>query len=64
MTEYNPHIIDWDVFDCPCWREGDRRGWGLCYFGDRMCPVGETKESLAIPSDCPAREGIIIKVKE
>lgn len=57
MEEHNPKIEDGKVVDCPYW-EHERQ----CSIAILICPT-EGDEPV-IPKDCPARDGILIRVIE
>ena len=59
MKEYNPKVVNDRLEDCP-FHEADFVWEGTCAITGNAC----VENVLIIPADCPAREGILIKVKE
>jgi len=58
MKEYNPYTIGLVVKDCPVHVDG------ICTVRPIRCPKHNGDKDVSFPTDCPAREGILIKVKK
>lgn len=61
MKEYNP-TIEGGIIDCPCHKTDDYYD-EECGLTEQQCPTGRYPD-FTIPTDCPARKGVVIKIKE